>query len=216
MLKVIEGSKKEKLNKHNLYYKAYVNTLEDYNDNPNQDLGSILKKLVFLGLRSINSKPDSKTAEELHHDFKFISVIRNLMANLTPLEFINLFPITKEFKGDRNQTKDYFYTMDYIKNLPADKPIGTEIDHFLWEYINHDTTMFMIKQLAVASDLRRLDGQPGLMEQWCAKNGIKTYAMHSDEKGKRYLHDPETGKAIKVKRKMPRYLRPLKAGDSKW
>jgi len=65
-----------------------------------------------------------------------------------------------------------------------------------------------------ASDLRRMDGQPGIMEQWAQENGFKTYTMHTDSKGRQYLFDKETGKTMKVRKLRPQYLKVKKGGKS--
>jgi hypothetical protein len=59
--------------------------------------------------------------------------------------------------------------------------------------------------MCTISDLRRFNGEKGLFEEYAEQNGIKTYKMLN----KNILIDNETGKTIKVKRAIPKYLKPL-------
>ena len=81
-----------------------------------------------------------------------------------------MFPIDKDYKGNKWGLKDYFYTRDYINGLEQDKPIGEEILKFLWEYQNKDITDFNVCCMEAMSNLRKLDGLPSLAEnllmQW--------------------------------------------------
>lgn len=191
------------ISKHDLYVKAFLNTVasDDYESTDS------IKKMIFYGVKAINSIPD-RNVKYLRCNFQFIETIQQMMGTLKPLEFVNIFPITKEYDGSKYQTKDYFYTRDYIKTLP-DEPIGDadSVINFLWEYQNNDIRFFVVNMFGAVSDLRKSQGQPGIMEEWCAENGIKTYTMHTDQKGKEFMVDNETGKSFRIKRKMPRYLR---------
>lgn len=199
------------LAKHGLYLNAFFKTVKttDLRD-PDP---TVIKKLIFYGVKIINSRqePSVITRDETTAKFQFADLIQGLIGLLKPNEFVNLFPITKEYDGARWQTKDYFCTMNYIKSLP-DEPIGNvdSVTKFLFEYHNWEISMFIINLMELASDLRQLQGQPGIMEEWCAKNGIKTYSMHTGQNGKRFMVDNETGKSFRVKRKVPRYLRIVK------
>ena len=207
MFKLIKG-----IDKHQLYLNAFNRVLEECDKQP-KDLKPIFKKLITYGVRVVNTKrkPETLLIDEIEYDFKFANLVKICMAALTPKEFIQLFPITKEFNGHKWQTKDYFYTRDYIGTLERDKPIGEEeILNFLWEYTNRDITMFNVQFMCCLSDIRRIEGQPGLMEQWAEDNGVKTYKMYTDNKGKKCLLNKETGKIERVKRKVPKYIKAVK------
>lgn len=199
------------VNKHDLYYKAYCKLINDYADNPDQDIKPIMKKLIVLGVKVINAseKPETLTQEDTDFNFQYVGIIKAFMANLTPGEFVNLFPITKEYQGHKWQTKDYFYTRDYVEGLPQDKSIGDKINDFLWEYTNIETSIFMVHSMGYMSDLRRLEGLPSIAEEWADEVGLKTYTMHTDQKGREFIFDKETGKTARIKKPRPRYLKVL-------
>lgn len=200
-----------------MYLNAYCNTLEDYknahDENPNQDFNDIIKKLIIYGVKAFNTKPESEYIEweEAEKDFQFVSIIKSLMATLTPGEFVNLFPVEKEYKGHKYGMKDYFYTRDYLKDLDFDKPIGQDkILDFLWEYQNWEITDFNVEIMECISRLRQLDGEPSLAEEFADTMGLKTYTMNTDDKGREYLFDNETGKTAMVKKPRPKYLKVIK------
>jgi hypothetical protein len=200
--------------KYDLYDKAYNNVLEAYNNNSSQDVKPLIKKLIVYGVKMVNSKSkhEAITEEQAEYDFNFVELIKTCMASLTPNEFVNIFPIEKTFDGHKYETKDYFYTRDYIAGLDQVKPIGEEILNLLWEYTNREVRMFNVRSLGYISNLRQFQGEPSLMEEWADTIGIKTYTKLTDDKGKEFMFDKETGKTTKIKKSKPkpRYLKVIK------
>ncbi|OPX83619.1 MAG: hypothetical protein A4E53_04567 [Pelotomaculum sp. PtaB.Bin104] len=194
--------------KHELYLKAYQNTLETLTF-PEPNLSAI-KKLIFYGVRIVNSKPKTKIIirDEAMRDSRFAENLQWLMGLLTPSEFVNIFPITKYYDGHKYEVKDYFYTRDFIKTLP-DKPIGNinEVMEFLWNYENQELLRFVVNYLCNASNLRKLNGQPSIAEEFAVKNGIEVFTTYTDQRGNKFRVSKTTGKCYKVKRKIPRYLK---------
>lgn len=205
-----------KSNKHDLYLNAYINTLKEYvkahEENPEQDTKTIFKKLIVYGVKVINTKeePEYIDRETAENDFQFASTIKGLMATLTPKEFTELYPIAKEYDGHKYDAKDYFYTKDYIGTLDQNKPIGDEILHFIWEYHNWELTEFNVEIMRCISRLRRLEGQPSLMEEFANEMGIKTYSMHKDQNGNQFMIDNETRKPIKISKPKAKHLKIIK------
>lgn len=198
---------------YDLYLKSFLNAARAYADNPDRNPASYVKKIIFYGVRMVNTRPERKTVtrEEAMHDFQFAETIQALIGTLTPGAFVTLFPIAKEFDGHRYQTKDYFYTRDYIRALQAGKAISDSVPviEFLWEYHNWEISCYVVNVFGYIDNLRRLEGQPSMMEEFCNKNGIKTYTMFTDIKGKRFIMDRETGKSFRVKERRPRHLKVL-------
>lgn len=199
-------------NKHDLYANAFYNTLHSYIDDQEQDVKPFIKKMIVYGVKAVNSKKESGviTQEEAELDFQYAEIIKSFMGSMTPEEFVNIFPIRKDYRGHKYECKDYFYTRDYIKGLDQDKPIGEEITMFLWEYTNWEINVFTVNCMGYLSNLRRLAGQSSLMEEWAGIMGVKTYTMHTDPKGKQFLFDKMTGKTTKVRKVRPRYLKAIK------
>ncbi|WP_195837982.1 hypothetical protein [Tissierella pigra] len=202
-----------KQNRHEIYMRAYLKSLTKILQEENRVLEHI-KKTVFYGVKSIITRPRSDyiTREEVEQRFQTINIIQDCIGLLTSREFMNIFPIAKEYDGDKWQVKDYFYTMNYINTLDLDAPIGTgeKALNFLWEYYNRDILRFVVEGMCCMSDLRKLQGQPSLMEEWATKNAIKTYTMHTDSRGNQFLLDKKIGTTAKVSKPRPKHLKVIK------
>ncbi len=182
--------------------------------NTNKEARLLLKKVIFYGVKAVNTKqePEYVTKEAAETDFQFVSIVKDLMSLLTPIEFMQVFPIDKDYKGNKWGLKDYFYTRDYINGLEQDKPIGEEILKFLWEYQNKDITNFSVSSMEAMSNLRKLDGLPSLAEEFADAMGLKTYTEYKGSKGQRFLIDRQTGKTMRVKEPKLRYLKLVRGG----
>lgn len=170
--------------KYKLYDKAYSNILERYNSHSNQDAKPLIKKLILYGIKMINIQKECEIAtyEQVKYTFKIADHIKTCMSLLNPSEFINIFPITKDFDGHKYKCKDYFYTRDYVNKLDQAKPIGKEIDNFLWEYTNQEIGMFNVRLMGYVSDLKKFQCKPLLMQVWNDIMGLKTYTPTSPAK----------------------------------
>ena len=190
-------------NKYDLYINAYANALLDNKEKLKkltEEQKELIKKLVLYGVKAVITKPEkkTKTRDEAENYFKFISGVKSLMSFLTPKEFINVFPINKEYDGHKYGMKDYFYTKKYLKELDQNEPIGEKILEFLWKYHNWEIGEFVVNSMTCISDLQRLNGQPSLAEKFADEMGLKTYGMYTDNAGNKFLLDGETGKTHKV------------------
>jgi len=185
---------------------AFSKALKNYIENPDQDEAAMVKKLVVYGVKAIVCRPDpeAKTWEESQYIFQFADSIIHLIGVLTPSDFMELFPISKEFKGHKWQMKDYFYTRDYIRTLDPNKKLGEEALRFMWEYMNDDINDFNVEVMGYMSDIRRMQGEPSLMDDFARIMGVKTYTKFTDDKGREFLLDKETGKTIKLEKSKPR------------
>lgn len=77
------------------------------------------------------------------------------IARLTPKQLMYMYPITKEYDGERWGTKDYFYTVERLKRWPEDKPIGDaqDVACLLWDYQNWDLSFMLLQWQNVIGDL---------------------------------------------------------------
>lgn len=201
----------QSLRKNLIYSKSFFNNAQrQLQDSRNKEL---IKKTVFNGVKMIitGQGENLKNYDDTELQFQLISHIKSLTGFLTPGEFMQLFPIKKDYDGHKWQTKDYFYTRDYINNLDINTPIDEQEDPlmFLWEYVNDDIESFNIRSMLALSKLRQFMGHPSLGEEWADMNGIETHTMHQDHKGNNFLIDKQ-GKVLKAAKPRPRYLKVVK------
>ena len=99
--------------------------------------------------------------------------------------------------------------MECVDRLDQNEPIGIEILDFLWDYHNTEIRFFTVHLMGFMSDLRRLEGYPGILEEWAAENNIETYTVHNDPQGKKFMVGSH-GSTMRIKTSIPKYLRMVK------
>ena len=216
-MKVINGTLTEKLDKEknkrnfleNKYYELYNNFLYGYENEPNKE------KAVFYGIKYVSKvKLAEKDFRELLLLYSIVKDIMLLMEQIPLKTIINMFPIIKEYDGKRFECKDYYSTLDYLKNKKMDEPLGDEIHMFFFEYYNNDIMNFSIKQILLLDQLRKYQNQQSIFEDFLdtinKDKSIHTYTIHKKEG---YIYDNMTGKTMKItepKKKIPKYLKRIK------
>lgn len=190
------------------YLNAFWRVIDNNGENIFDADTETTKKLVFYGVKYIATQRKIErqqlTQEETESCFKMIQLIQMLMMRLTPNDFVNLFPIKKEYLREDYGWKDYFYTVDKLKAYPSDRPIGANLDDLLWDYTNDTICGFMVNMLCTASQLRRFQGQMGIAEEWAEKQGIPTYTLNEHDG---YVMNNQTHQTMTYHKPMPEYLR---------
>lgn len=187
---------KKKTSKHDLYLNAFIRVMEEYKVNRMEDDKVYVPRAVYYGVKVVTTYPEIESQKEAMHYFELISAIKGMMSFLTSSEFINLFPIIKNYDGDKYGMKDYFYTRKYVNNLDPDQAIGKNIEKLLWEYWNLDINLFCVKSITCMSDLRRYDGHLGVFEEFIASQGHKTNNTFKNSKGQAFYM--RNGKPIRI------------------
>ena len=166
-------------------------------------------KLALYGMRMLRHEKASeeKTLEWLIDQFGSYQYIMNCMSLLTPKQFLEIFPVTKEYRGARHGWKDYFSVMEDMKEYDFDAPIGEPVSGFLWDCLNGEISLFLSEMLCIISDIRRAYGEKGLLEEFF---GTPAYYERTDPvTGQTYMQNNATGETFPVKKSIPRYLRPV-------
>lgn len=206
-----------------LYYNAYWRKLDKMIVENKVPEGTELMSLVFMGVKSYltNRETQPKTLETLEARFSGMELLKSFMTMLTPDQFINTFPIRKEYDGDKYESKDYFFTIDMVRKLEPSKPIGSKIDDFLWDYMNFDISIFQVELFSVVDDIARAQGMPSALERMSADLGMPIYYSDSKRKymtgpiqvkkiGNEYSYDEKNAKTVKIKKPIPHYLKVVK------
>jgi hypothetical protein len=126
---------------------------------------------------------------------------------MTVNELVNMFPILKEYDGEKYECKDYFSTIQFLETLDWNKPIGQEIHEFLSSYYNNDIINFCVKELLLMDKINKREGRKGIMEQFLEmadpQGKIDVITVHKDEG---YIYHKNTGKTEKIRK--PRKRKP--------
>ena len=170
---------------------------------------SDLMRIGFSGIKYICSMNEiqkvndklgisDKSLEMSNVKFQFIDGIFTILGYLTLRNFVTTFPITKEYDGEKWQSKDYFFTMDVLSNMDWDKPIGRDkISDLLWDYQNNDLRSAYVEYMCVTSALYRSQTGKGIAEQWVEDMGLPTYEVEDDSG---FIRDNQTGKVSKMEK----------------
>lgn len=215
-LRVIPGFKKEevRINYHRLYSTAFINVLKNASERfdgfDDYDLDT-KRKMIWSGVKMVNfMEYEGSDYDSLHNIFHIISSINAMIGRLTPRELQTVFPITKEYDGEKYQTKDYFYTKDFIEEFGMDKVIGEEAARFHWNYDNANLRLFSVQSMGVMSEIRRAEGGKGIMEEFLEEQGVTTYTEVEDEKGRKFLRNNDTDEMVRIRKPRPRHLKVVK------
>lgn len=180
---------------------------------------SELKKAVYGFVRTLNMV-DSGDAED---KFGIYQSILSITGKMTPREFMETFPVTKDFDGHKYGAKDYFSVMEGIKDqYPLDKPIipdgedthGTMFE-FLMKYSNMYTDELTISIMMNISAMHKMATGNDILDDFMISQGkepLKKHHLCEGADGKKFLVD-EDGRSFSVKRSKPRYLKGVTSND---
>lgn len=141
---------------------------------------------------------EPKTLKQNQYRFQLIDNIFGALGCLTLRNFITAFPIEKYYKGDKWGEKDYFYTMDVLKKMDWDKPIGKdELSELLWDYMNDDLRHAYVEFTTAMSAIYRAQTGKGIAETWLDDMGVPTYTVDR-ETG--IIKNNQTGDVTKLKK----------------
>lgn len=125
--------------------------------------GDDLARYIFLAVKAygkenpaeVNHTKAYKSCLEIENRYQELKQVMETIGRLTPMKLLRMYPITKEYDGEKWGTKDYFYTMDKLKKRPADKPIGDaqDVAVLLWDYQNWDLMELLLQWENVLEDL---------------------------------------------------------------
>jgi hypothetical protein len=213
---VINGNKTEdkisvdKNAKQELYKNAFVNVMIKETETLLQERDR-LKQIVYYGVKYINCIDTHRTVimrEQVQNEFTLIGIIKEIMKLLTLDELINVFPIPKEFDGEKYCTKDYFYAVEEFKQYNYNDPLCDNLENILWDCMNYDLRNFQLCLFNVMDGIRRFNGEPGVMEEFLTDQGVEMYKIN-ESNGKKYIQSSITGKTVPLKetKKKTRYLK---------
>lgn len=188
-----------------IYLRNYIKGLDQIKSGLASD--EIRLKTFFYMARYIVTNNFGKKTSDLDFDLQMVLNDEQLLSGVNTQKFINYFPITKSYNGEKYECKDYYSTIEAVR---AKGDTLTDIFDFFWDYDNSLIREYIVCKMSLMSEMHKRETGNGIAEQWAEENGIKTYSLHKDNKGKEYLFDKETGKTIKVKKTKPKYLKVVK------
>ena len=163
-----------------------------------------------IDIDSINHRLDNtyQTPFEVKQNaFNMIDALYSIIGRIKLKNLIKIFPIDKTYDGDKWGCKDYFFTMDVLKEKGLDNAVGRdEVFDLMWDYMNKDLREFTLFYMSCMSAMYKQQTGVGIAEKFCEDNGIGTYTMDR-ENG--LLINNKSGEIAKVSNK-PSFMQIVK------
>lgn len=210
MLKLLKKQSRKKVDYKDIYCRNFDCLLSEYFSNTENK--EYIKKLAYYGVKAVNEiSRQELDYEQLVRLFEFMETVKTIIGLLTPKELTTIFPVDKEFDGNKYGMKDYFFTMKELEKIGMENMIAGQAEYLLWDYMNKDIGRFVVNSMCTCSELVKYETGKGIMEKWADDNGIDTYKLYKDETtNKQYLLNTKTGRSAGVKKRIPKYLKVLK------
>ena len=135
-------------------------------------------KYVYYGILDLGKRRGKylcrdKECFEIAAAYEELSGVVKAAAGLTPRDFMNMFPVSKEYYGEKYGWKDYFYTMKNLERFPVDEEIGNTILPFMDIYFNDHISFFWVNYVTCIDDYSIYCGIKEPSEQYYSE--IKSY-----------------------------------------
>lgn len=162
-----------------------------------------LKAFYYLAKYIISCRPEREQCSET-----LLSLCMGdseLLQGIPTEKFVQYFPIRKTYDGKKYQSKDYFSTIEAIKEHGQ---VINNVSEFLWDYDNNLTNMYMVQKMCLLSGFRRQQTGKGLIEDFF---GIQPCYIQ-EYNGQKVLYDSKTGKTtpLKERKKTPKWIKLVK------
>ena len=118
-----------------------------------------VKQYIFLGIKKYGveyaRREKRPGIQGITNRYSELSKIMQSIGTMTPKQLQQIFPISKEYDGDKYEMKDYYFTLHALEKAGMDKPIGSEVEaaHLLWDYQNTDIRFFLMAYMGCIEDM---------------------------------------------------------------
>lgn len=138
-------------------------------------------------------------------DVQLTFVENLLLAGVSTQKFMTYFPAEKVYDGHKWQTKDYFSTIEMVKQQGD---TIKDVQEFLWDYQNLIITHYTVQKMCALSKVREQQTGMSMIEEIF---GIKPKYLR-EVNSKKFLYDSETGKMVPVKerKRRPKWIKLVK------
>lgn len=147
--------RKSKFNEE-LLFKQLVAASDSYKVSLNHEN---YKKFVYWSIRYL---PYCET-DDIEEKFAYISIVKDCLRKITYGEFVQMFPIEKEYDGAKWEMKDYFSTMEYLDGKFVDDYIEEPLE-LIFEYNNWYIIEFGVAVMSVTSEMHKIQTGIGITE----------------------------------------------------
>lgn len=163
-----------------------------------------------IDIDAINHRLDSTYQtpfEAKQNSFNLIDALFGTIGRIKLKNLIKIFPVEKTYHGDKWDCKDYFFTMNVLKEKGLDNAVGRDgVFDLMWDYENRDLREVTVFFMSCMSAMYKQQTGVSFAEKFCDNNGIGTYTMDRENC---LLIDNQTGKIAKMSKK-PSFMQIVK------
>lgn len=149
----------------------------------------------------------SKWETDSDIEFRMYNAVLQMMACYSPEWIAREFPADKEYDGARYEMKDYYSSMDALREAKPFECDSRNVQEFISNWLNQDLMMFYIAGIQLVDELRACQGQISLMEEFMELHGVQPYHIETDAAGNEIVFDGQGNFAGKVEYQRPSYIR---------
>lgn len=159
----------------------------------------LCQKIAFYGIKAIGLSPEIESKDPKYNEYAFAlnNLILTAIEELTPKEFLQVFPLDKIYDGDKFDCKDYFSSMETINEYGIDRRIE-DAGGFLFDFMNKDVHKFLFKVIKTMDYVIEDNGGIGCMNQFMHDMGILPLLTYKGKNGEEYAVN-KFGKPVKLK-----------------
>lgn len=156
-----------------------------------------IKQYLYLLMQMI-ADMDEKfwfCEESIKGGFTLIETVTQVLSLFTPREFMQMFPVRKEYNGEKYEIKDYFFTMDAAEKIGLDTRMGDNATEFLFDYCNNDVDRYMVTWMMIVNRMHQLNGGKDMLLEFMEDQGVAPHAIRREGN---YFVDDETGERFEI------------------
>lgn len=159
-----------------------------------------LKQFVYLYIKIMSLLHDGwdiNKPEVIEAGFDTLEFVSHVLRYFTPNEFMQMFPVEKDYDGHRYDVKDYFTTMETVRGIGIHNRIGDRVEDFLFDYCNDDIDEYMVTWMTIVNRMHQLNGGRDMLIEFMEEQGMHPQTFHEEDG---YLINDETGEKYEIKK----------------
>ena len=143
----------------------------------------------------------------LQNAFNLIDALFGLIGRIKLKNLIKIFPIDKDYDGDKWGCKDYFFTMDVLREKGLNNAVGRDcVFDLMWDYMNSELRELTVFYMTCMSAIYQRQTGVTFAEKFCEDNNIGSCRV-DHENG--IIVDSKTNRIAKLSNK-PSFMQIVK------
>lgn len=139
--------------------------------------------------------------------FNMIDVLFDIIGRIKLKNLIKIFPIDKDYDGAKWECKDYFFTMDVLREKGLDNAVSRDgVFDLLWDYENRELRKLTVFYMSCMSAMYQRQTGVSFAEKFCEDNDIDSCSVDRENS---IIIDNQTGKIAKLSNK-PSFMQIVK------